>query len=258
MKRDMKNNRKKYLAAGTAACLLAISLSGCTSNVAIPDTIKVQSADEVNQITTSGREEVKVVPDMAKIVFAVHTQASSAETCQQDNAKNLDATIQMLKELGVEERSIQTSSYGMNPIQDWNSSTQTITGYEMETQLTVSDISLDQAGTLLSQAVTAGVNSIERVEYFCSDYDAKYQEALQKAIAMAHTKAQVMAEAEARQLGSVVNIKETNYNPDARYAGYTSGSGAYQGERAAAAMDMSVMAGQVSVEASVEVTYQMQ
>ena len=54
---------------------------------------------------------------------------------------------------------MQTSSYGLDPIYDWNSSTQEITGYEMRTSLTVSDVPIDQAGEMISKAVEAGVNS---------------------------------------------------------------------------------------------------
>ena len=50
----------------------------------------------------------------------------------------------------------------------------------MTTSLTVSDIPVDQAGAIISQSVEAGVNGIESVDYFSSNYDAAYQEALKK------------------------------------------------------------------------------
>ena len=241
-----------------AAVGLAVTATGCTTQTTMPDTLKVQNVEgNTNQISVTGRETVKVVPDMSTIIFAIRTQAETAEQCQQDNAKDLDATIQELKDLGVAETSIQTSSYDMNPIYDWNSSDQQITGYEMNTQLTVTDIPIDQAGALLSNAVITGVNSIEQVQYFCSSYDENYQEALKKAIAMAHTKATAMAEAEGHTIDQVVSMEEQGYYPEARYASMTSGYGANKMESTSAAMDMSVMAGQIEVEATVNVTYSM-
>ena len=68
-----------------------------------------------------------MVPDMAEIVFSIRTQKPTAQECQQENAKNLNDTIEKLKSLGVEERSIQTSSYGLDPIYNWNSDTREIT-----------------------------------------------------------------------------------------------------------------------------------
>lgn len=55
----------------------------------------------------------------------------------------------------------------------------------MNTQLTVSDIPIDEAGSIMSQSVVAGVNSIDNVSYFCSTYDESYQEAIKKQVRMA-------------------------------------------------------------------------
>lgn len=258
----MRNNRSKMILAAAAVTAASIGLSACSAQTAapaqIPDTIKVQNVDSsYNQVTASGKEEVKVVPDMAEIVFSIHTQKNTAEECQQENAKNLNATIENLKSLGIEEKSIQTSSYGLDPIYNWNSDTREITGYEMNTQLTVSNLPIDQAGSIMSQAVTSGVNRIENVSYFCSNYDENYQEALKKAIEMARSKAQAMAEASGRTLGAVTNVEEYGYNPYARFTGYNAPGSAKAAvtETAAGAMDMGVMAGEISVEAQVTVSF---
>lgn len=259
---ENKNSRKVLAVAAAAVTAAAIGLSACSAQAQSPGTIVVQNQDvSANQLTVSGKEEVRVVPDMAEIVFSIRTQKPTAQECQQENAKNLNDTIEKLKSLGVDERSIQTSAYGLDPIYNWNSDTREITGYEMNTQLTVSDIPIDEAGSIMSQSVVAGVNSIDNVSYFCSTYDESYQEALKKAIEMAKGKASAMAEASGRTLGEVSNVEEYGYNPYARYTGYMSGGSARNEmamETAAAAMDMGVMAGEISVEAQVSVTFNLQ
>lgn len=256
-----RSGRKVLAVTAAAVTAAAIGLSGCAAQ-GNPGTIVVQNQNMAsNQLTVSGKEEVRVVPDMAEIVFSIHTQKPTADECQQENAENLDATIEKLKSLGVEERSIQTSAYGLDPIYNWNSDTREITGYEMNTQLTVSDIPIDEAGAIMSQSVVAGVNSIDNVSYFCSTYDESYQEALKKAIGMAKDKAAAMAEASGRTLGSVSNVEEYGYNPYARYTGYMSAGAAKNSaaqETMAAARDMGVMAGEISVEAQVSVTFELQ
>ena len=157
----------------------------------------------------------------------------------------------------MEEKSIQTSSYGLNPIHDWNSSDQAVTGYEMTTRLTVSDIPIDQAGTILAESVSAGVNGIDSVTYFSSSYDASYQEALKGAMAVARAKADALAEASGKTVGSVSHVEEYGYNPNARYASYNS-SGPGKAAGTAAAADMAVMPGEVSVEAQVTVDFTIQ
>ena len=53
-----------------------------------------------NVITVTGREEVKVVPDMAQIEYAVYTREDTAAACQEKNANDLNAAIETLKGLG--------------------------------------------------------------------------------------------------------------------------------------------------------------
>ena len=57
--------------------------------------------------------------------------------------KTAGSDIETLKDLGVEEASIQTSAYGLNPIYDWDSGDRAVTGYEMTTEITVSDIPIE-------------------------------------------------------------------------------------------------------------------
>lgn len=251
--------RKTIYTAGLSAAvaLSAFALGGCNGSTQIPGTLKVENVSSAdNVITVTGREEVKVVPDMAQIIYSVYTREDTASACQEKNAKDLDSAIETLKGLGVEETSIQTSSYGLNPIRNWNSGDQEITGYEMSTTITVTDIPIDQAGTIMSQSIAAGVNQIDSVSYFSSSYDASYQEALKAAMAVAQAKAEAIAEASGMALDGVVHVEEFGYNPNTRYSSYsTSGSAKIAVETASA--DMAVMPGQVSVEASVSVDYKL-
>ncbi|XBX08897.1 SIMPL domain-containing protein [Enterocloster clostridioformis] len=257
MKHFMK--RTVYTAGISAAvAAAALGLGGCAAGTQMPDTLKVQNVDAAeNVITVTGREEVKVVPDMARIEYAVYTREDTAAACQEKNASDLNAAIETLKGLGVEETSIQTSSYGLSPIRNWNSDKQEITGYEMTTNLTVSDIPIDNTGTIIAKSVAAGVNGINSVSYFSSSYDASYQEALKGAMAVAQAKAQALAEAGAKTLAGVVHVEEFGYQPDTRYASYNSGGSAKMAAVALEDAGAPVMPGQVSVEAQVTVSYEL-
>ena len=257
IKKSGLRGRRISSRAGAIAAVIAVAVTaaGCAAPAPFPDTIKVQDVNASEGITVTGKEEVKVVPDMAKICYGVFSQARTASQCQEDNAKQLDQTIETLKGLGVEEASIQTSSYGLSPVYDWDSGNRAITGYEMNTEITVSDIPIDRAGEILSQSVTAGVNQIESVTYFSSKYDESYQEALKGAVAMAKAKAEAIAEASGKKLSSVADIQEYGYDPQARYSSYQASADKMAVEETAAVSDMAVMPGEVSVEAQVTVTY---
>lgn len=257
MKRTMK---RSICTAGliAAVSVTAAGLGGCSSGgVQMPDTLKVQNVDGTNNvITVTGKEEVKVIPDMAQIEYSIYSQESTADTCQIKNSEDLSKAIETLKGLGVDEKSIQTSAYGLTPIHDWNSPTQEITGYEMTTRLTVSDIPIDKAGSIISQSVAAGVNGIDSVSYFASNYDESYQEALKGAMAVAQKKAEALAEAGGKTIAGVSHVEEAGYAPYTRYSSYNSGAGSKAAMETAAA-DMAVMPGQVSVEAQVTVDYEL-
>lgn len=243
--------KKYYFITAAALTVGMLVFTGC-GQAQMPDTVKVENVAE-NVIRVNSREQVKVEPDIAKILYSVYSQASDAQTCQSQNSIDLQKALDVLKEQGVEDSSIQTSSFGLNPIYDWEAG-KTITGYEMTTQITVSDLPMDQVGELLTASVDAGVNNIESVTYQSSKYDETYQEALAKAIAAAQIKAEAMAQAGGCKLGKIVNIEEYGSNQAAR-----AGAGAYNAsakESMSFSMeDMAVMPGQIEVEASISAEF---
>ena len=107
----------------------------------------------------------------------------------------------------------------------------------MSSRVTVRDIPIDNAGTVLKAVVEAGANQIDSVSYLCSTFDEKYQEALKMAIESAKIKAQAMAEAGGCQLGAVININELSSDQQPGLGagisgGQTAGTGSGQGQAA--------------------------
>lgn len=246
----------------TAALSLTVaSAAGCSQSQtpqaaapAFPNMVQVQNIEK-NVITVQSAETVKVVPDMAEISFSVSTQEKDAKACQEKNNTDLNRVIQFLKDFGIQAESIQTSNYGMNPIYDWSAG-QKITGYEMETSITVSDVTIEQTGTLLTACVDAGINNINRISYFSSQYDACYQEALAKAIASAQEKAKTLADAGGCTLGAIVHVEEYTASQDVRYNSYSKlAARADTGGSGAVMEDTVVEPGQVSVEARICVDF---
>ena len=125
----------------------------------------------------------------------------------------------------------------------------------METMVTLSDVPIDQAGEVISNSVSAGVNNIRSVSYLSGTYDEAYQEALKMAIEAASVKAQAMAEAGGCTLGKIVGITEYGGNQQAKYTGY---SNSVARAESAAVMDagaMNIMPGEISIEADITVEF---
>lgn len=253
---------KKHMIVVAFGALCALFLTACSGSavpvaggtVQVPDRIQIENTD-TQVITVNAKEEVKVVPDMAQVIYGVTTQNEDAAKCQEDNAAKMNQLIAALKELGIEEKSIQTSNYDLNPRQDWNNNGEII-GYEMTAQVTVSDIPLAQVGDILSKSVSAGVNQVQSVTYLSSEYDARYQEALTKAVAAAQEKAQALADASGSTLGHAVRITEYSDNQAARYQNMMRSSMKLESvvDTAGAAM----MPGEISVEANISVEFAIQ
>ncbi|MDO5417743.1 MAG: SIMPL domain-containing protein [Lachnospiraceae bacterium] len=214
--------------------------------------IQIENTDS-QVITVTSRETVKVVPDMAEVVYAVTTQQKDAAACQEENSQKVAQLAETLKALGVEEKSIQTSGYDMNPRYDWDKNGE-IVGYEAATQVTVSDLPLDQVGTILSKSVESGVNQIQSVVYLSSRYDESYQEALKQAVGQAQEKAQALADASGCTLGRAVRITEHSDSQSARYDAPVNRLAMKEASMA----DMTVMPGEVDVEASISVDFAIQ
>lgn len=129
--------------------------------------------------------------------------------------------------------------------------------YSVYTQAaTAQECQEENAGKIITASVASGVNELDSVQYLCSDYDEKYQEALKMAVEMAKNKADAMAEAAGMTVVKAVNISEDGYYPQARYN--TAGASAKQMMMEDAAADMGVMPGEVSIEAQVSVTFEME
>ena len=218
------------------------------------------SAYGSNSITVNSSEKVTVVPDIAEVVYSVRTQAREAAACQQQNTEQVSQVIEILKGLNVEETSIQTSDYYMNPVYDYSGNTARVTGYEAITTLTVSDLPIDGLDEILAQSVSTGINTISSITYQASKYDESYQAALTAAVSTAHQKAEVLASAAGCSIGSVINIQETSGYSEARYSDYAL-TNKYRSSAKEELMSLAdtagIMPGEIQVEASIVVEYQL-
>lgn len=214
-----------------------------------------------NVISVNSKETVSVVPDIAQIVYSVRTEDTTAAACQQKNAESVSSVIARLKELGVEEKSIQTSDYYMNPRYNYSGNTAKLIGYEATASLTVSDLPIDGLDEILSGSVDGGINTIQSITYMASSYDESYQEALQKAMDTAYQKAQVLAASCGRSVGTAINITETSGYSAARYNDNSRTNMANSMMKMSAEEDSvstaGIMPGEIGVEASITVEYQM-
>lgn len=234
----------------TGLMIALFLLSGCGT----PGAATVPAQEQNSEITVSSSATVRLVPDKATISFGVNTQKETAEQAQSENTKAVKAMIAQLTANGVAEKSIRTTYYTMYPQNDYSDSGEQQTSYYVSTTLAVQDQNVADLGKLLSVCVSAGVNNVDSVEFFCSGYDKAYQQALEQAVTDSREKAEALAAAAGRQLGEVVNVTEGWQDTSARYGNNANGSTSAAKE-ASGTGETAFQPGESEIVANVNVTY---
>lgn len=208
-------------------------------------------------VTVSGKSEIKVTPDMAEITFGVETPGKDAAEAEKQNTREVDRVLSQLRELKVEDESIRTSDFSLYPRYDDFGND--VTGYTARTMLTVSNLSVDQVGLVISSCTEAGINQMNDIRYYSSSYDETYDAALREAVSEAEKKGRTLAEASGKELGAVVTIEEGYQDLSLRYS-YDNGAAKYAATEEAMdlAGSMRVMPGELTVSAEVTITYELQ
>ncbi len=199
---------EKFLVAALVITL-ALSLAGCAGGAAAPaeTTVRLHQEGEPETITVVGKSGMEATPDVAKVSLGVSSRAATPSIAREENTAAINATLAALAEMGIEEKDIQTTNMNM-----WNNydSNGNLTGYRMSTDLTVYVRDITKAGDVVDAAIAAGANELNGVSYLLSNEDEMYNTALADAIALARTKAEVLAEAAGKTVGQVKKVDETS------------------------------------------------
>lgn len=212
----------------------------------VEETKQLGYADQMPPtISISAEGEAYAVPDIGRVEFTVMSQASTSSAAQDAVTVEANALLAKMRELGLEEKDLQTSSYNVYPLYDYDVSPQQVTSFEASQSLTVTIRDLSMSDRILEEAGNLKVDYIGNVVMEIDDAASVQGEAREEAIEKAREQAEQIARAMGQQLGEVVSYYE--------YAG----GGYYPYERA---MDMSggapeIAEGENEVTINVSITY---
>ena len=153
-------------------------------------------------VATLGHGVVTVAPDEATVTAGVHTQATSASAALAENAKLMNAAIAALKASGGKD--LQTQQVSLYPQTDPQGA---VKGYAADNSVSAK-AKIADAGALIDAAVRAGANTVSGPTLSVSDREARYREALGKAVADARSKAEALAKAGGFGVGPVSVVTE--------------------------------------------------
>lgn len=161
-------------------------------------------------ITVSGRGEVQVAPDMARIQIGVTKEAKSADQAMADLSSELAMVLDALDAAGLSSEAVQTSSVRLNLRQDYNASggAPRITGYIASSDIRVEVFDLEMLGELMDAVVSAGANQINSLQFDVADGAPHLEDTRRAAVVNGAEKANVFAQAAGLTLGTLQELTE--------------------------------------------------
>lgn len=181
-----------------AAAALAVA---AFAGVGRPEAARGEGAPP-DTVSTLGHGVVTVVPDEATVTAGVHTQATTASAALAQNAQLMNAVVAALKAAGGQE--LQTQQVSLYPQTDQQGQVNTyVADNAVSAKAKIAD-----AGALIDAAVGAGANTVSGPTLSVSGRDARYRDALGKAVADARLKAEALAAAGGFGVGPVSSVTE--------------------------------------------------
>ena len=198
----------RWVSASLAASLLAASLMG-TGAMATAAQSDTASADTLRTLNVSGTGRVNAVPDVADISIGVVEQAKEAGAASQKAATSMDAVVQALLGMGIDEKDIQTTSLNLNARYDWNSEPAKIVGWEASNMVSVTVRDIEAVGEVVDTVVNAGANQINGVSFRVEDPTEAQALARTAAVDDARAKAEQLATDAGVEIVGIVTITES-------------------------------------------------
>ncbi len=204
----MEKRSPSLNSAVIGAILIAILALGAAGAALVrPSAAQAQpGVTGMPQITVIGTGEVRITPDTATVQIGVETTAPTTQEALSQNSTQVNAVIEQIKALGVEEKDIQTSGFNIYPT--YNDDGRQVTGYTVHNQVSVTIRNLADAGSLLDKVVQAGANRIYGINFSVADTNSVLAQARDNAIVDAKARAERMATQAGASVGQVLVITE--------------------------------------------------
>ena len=219
-------SRAGWLATGLALGMLGAVLAGPLLSARPALAIDPTGANE-HTIAVSGTGRIVLSPDTADLRLGVSATAKTVKAARSLAATSMTAVIASLKNLGIADKDIQTTTLSLQPVYDYslNTNPPRLTGYQLSNAIAVTVRDLDKLGDAIDNALAAGATSLDGVSFRVADQTAAEQQARQAAMDQAKAKANTLADAAGVSISGVASISETVAPvPYPVYYGYAAGA----------------------------------
>jgi len=213
---NLKEGTKNILAVILSLFLIALIVS---TAIDIKDKIKASE----NTITVSDTGTIYAKPDLGLITASVITEAETVDKAMAENTEKMNAVISAVKEQGVEEKDLKTTSFNIYPryeyqrveteIYPYPPGKRVLVGYEVSQSLEVKIRDLTKIGSVIQVATDAGANEVSDLQLTIDKQDELKAQAREQAINKAKTKAEELAKQLGIKLVGISNFSESGVVP---------------------------------------------
>ena len=230
----------------TLGLIIMMALVGCAS----------AATDTTNEhvIQTTGTGNVISTPDRAQVTFSVETENIDVKAAQAENAVKMKKVHDALLASGLPRDSLKTTGYNIYPVyEDYTGLLKPkIKTYRVSNRLTVTLHNVSQTGEVIDTAVANGINQADSIQFMLSDEKAQEvrTEALKEAVSRARSDADTISAAMGTTITGVQKAETgSSYSP-VYFQNY-----ALDGAAPRASAETPIQSGDITVSASVTITY---
>lgn len=202
-------------------------------------------------ISVSGTGEVSGKPDTMTIELGVSVRRNTVQAATTEASEAATNLIASLTGAGVDEDSITTTRYSINPEYDYRNDTQVLLGYRVENTVKAKITDMARTGEIIDSAAAAAgdTGTVNGISFGIKDDKELVSAARDAAWNDARAKAKQLAGLAGRTLGTVISITETVGRPPAPM---------HMARLQAADSATPIQAGSASVSVSLEVEFSFQ
>ncbi|MGB9743450.1 MAG: SIMPL domain-containing protein [Minisyncoccales bacterium] len=208
----METNIKKIEISSRLFLISAILICGIIIAIGADIIYKFWPPDYYREISVAAEGKVFAQPDIAVLELGVKTEGSAVEKVVKENTEKMNAILGEIKNLGVEEKDIQTTKYNLSPDYDWTEKGERIfKGYVLEQQINVKIRDFEKIGQIIEKATARGANLVGGLNFSIDNPEELRAKAREEAIKKAKEKANEIAKQSGIKLKKLVNIYEGQY-----------------------------------------------
>jgi len=251
----MDNQKKNIITALIIVAIVFLLSLTVWVNIDIQDKIR----ETENTITVSDTGEIYAKPDLALTTFSVITEEKTVAEALSKNTEKMNAVIDSVKDQGVEEKDLKTTSFNIYPryeyqrvepeIYPYPPGKRVLVGYEVTQSLEVKIRDMTKIGNIIEGATEAGANQVGDLQFTIDKEDELKKQAREQAIEKAKTKAKELASQLGVNLVRISNFSESSIIP--RYYGLEKAEAMGVGGEAP-----QIETGENKIEVTVTITYE--